>query len=177
MIYGSTVLRQKSAPVEAITDTVRTLARDMLETMYASNGLGLAAQQVGRREALCVIDVPPLKRDDGLTYNENPDVPMPLVLINPRITAREGRQVGDEGCLSFPELYAGVERAAVVTVAYLGLDGAPHDLQVRGLLARAVQHELDHLNGVLLVDRMSPVKRVAVSGKLKRLRARGMAQG
>jgi peptide deformylase len=95
---------------------------------------------------------------------------MPLVLINPRIVASSGTQVGQEGCLSFPDIYVQIKRAAEVTVAFTDLEGRERELHGMGLLARAIQHELDHLNAVLLVDRMSAVQKVSVAGKLKRLK-------
>lgn len=168
--YGNPVLRKKAATISEVTDDIRALADEMLETMYKENGVGLAAEQVGRSEAICVIDIPKEsdRNDDGEL--DNPDVAMPLVLINPKITARsEDIMVGDEGCLSFPEIFARVERAYEIDLSYTDRDGNDQTLHAKGLLSRAVQHELDHLDGVLLVDRMSHVKKVALSGKLKRL--------
>ena len=168
-IYGSPALREKAEPVAAVDDGIRQLVRDMLDVMYDRGGLGLAAEQIGRREAICVIDVPPEQdTEDGV--RRNPDVAMPLALINPGITDRCGAQTGPEGCLSFPEIFVNVRRADEVTVEFLDLQGERRSLRAAGLLARAVQHELDHLDGVLLVDRMSPVQRAAVAGRLKRLR-------
>lgn len=175
-IYGNPALRKKAEPVGEVTAEIRQLAQDLLETMYANKGLGLAAEQVGRTEAMCVIDVPPMESEDGEIVNDNPDVSMPLVLIDPVIVDMRGTQNGAEGCLSFPEIYATVERAEEVTVEFTNLEGLRQSLDAKGLLARAIQHELDHLAGVLLVDRMSAVKRVAVSGRLKRLRRTGTAQ-
>lgn len=169
--YGNKLLRRKATPVATVTEDIRVLAQDMLKTMYASEGLGLAAEQVGRNEAICVIDIPPMRDEKtGVPKRENPNVRMPLVLINPRIIERDGEQVGSEGCLSFPGIFVSVKRAETVTVASLGLENATQTVRARGLLARAIQHELDHLDGVLLVDRMSPVQKVAVAGKLKKLR-------
>ena len=169
--YGNKLLRRKSTPVEEVTDDIRALAQDMLKTMYASDGLGLAAEQVGRDEAICVIDIPPMRDEEtGAPKRENPDVRMPLVLVNPRITEREGEQVGSEGCLSFPGIYVTVKRAETVTVEFLDMENELRTVRACGLLARAIQHELDHLDGVLLVDQMSPVQKVAVAGKLKKLR-------
>lgn len=166
--YGNGVLREKALQVEEITDGIRSLARDMLESMYASRGVGLAAEQVGRRESLCVIDVPPDAEKDGCRA-ENAAVEMPLTMVNPEILSAEGSQRDEEGCLSFPDIIAQVTRAEKVTVAYTGLDGERRQASARGLLARAIQHEIDHLNGVLLVDKMSAMQKMAVSGKLKRL--------
>jgi len=168
--FGNPVLRKKAAPVQEVTDEVRALADEMLEAMYKERGVGLAAEQVGRSEAICVIDVPPPSDRNEEGGRDNPDVAMPLVLINPEITGcSEETEVGEEGCLSFPEIYAKVERAYEVDVKFLDRDGIEQTVHAKGLLSRAVQHELDHLNAILLVDRMSPVKKVALSGKLKRL--------
>ncbi len=174
--YGNSALRRKAETVGEITDETRQLAQDLLDTMYANKGLGLAAEQIGRTEAVCVVDVPPMEDENGELVNENPDVAMPLVLVDPEITDSRGKQNGSEGCLSFPEIFATVERAVEVTVEFVDIDGARRTVEARGLLARAIQHELDHLAGILLVDRMSPVKRVAISGKLKRLKRVGAAR-
>ncbi len=174
LTYGDTILREQSVHVEAITDEIRSLAKDMLETMYASSGAGLAAEQIGRTERICVVDVSYAHQDDEFA-DENPDTPMPMVLINPEITDHDGSQSGQEGCLSFPEIYANVKRFENVTCTYLDLEGKPCEVQALGLLSRAIQHELDHLNGVLLVDHMSHIQKMAVSGRLKRLKKESQA--
>jgi peptide deformylase len=164
------VLRKKAVEVKDVNDDIRALAREMLETMHKERGLGLAAEQVGRNERIFVIEIPTESDvgDDG--QRENPEAEMPLVFINPTIPAHgEEKQVGQEGCLSFPEIFANVERWHEVDAEYTDLDGHPQLIHATGLLARAIQHELDHLDGILLVDRMSHVKKVALSGKLKRL--------
>ena len=166
--FGHEVLRQKAVPVVEVTDEVRQLVRDMLETMYASKGVGLAAEQVGRTERLCVIDVP-RDAEKEACREENAAIPMPLVLINPEIVATEGKQRNEEGCLSFPDIGAPITRADKVTVRYTDPAGALQTVTARGLLSRAIQHEVDHLNGVLLVDKMSPLQKMSVSGQLKRL--------
>ncbi|RKX40723.1 MAG: peptide deformylase [Verrucomicrobia bacterium] len=168
--YGNPVLRKKAGEVKEVDGDIHELARDMLETMRAERGVGLAAEQVGRTERLFVVDIPEGSDvgDDG--QRENPDVEMPLAFINPRITGHtDDVQVGQEGCLSFPEIFANVERWYEVDAEYIDLGGHPQTIHAKGLLARAIQHELDHLDGILLVDRMSHVKKVALSGKLKRL--------
>ncbi len=168
--YGNPVLRKKAVEVTEIDGQIHELAKEMLETMYEERGVGLAAEQVGRTERMFVIDIPPDSDmgDDG--QRENPDVAMPMVLINPKITGHsEDIQIGPEGCLSFPEIFANVERWYEVDAEYMDLEGHTVKVHAKGLLARAIQHELDHLDGILLVDRMSPVKKVALGGKLKRL--------
>lgn len=168
--YGNPILRKKAEPVAEVNDEVRKLADDMLETMYAERGLGLAAEQVGKSVAICVIDIPADSDVDEKGTRENPDVEMPLVLINPEIIEESDVIItAQEGCLSFPGIYSNVDRFEEVTVKYQDRNATWMELRVKGLLARAVQHELDHLDGVLLADRMSAVKKVALSGKLKKL--------
>ncbi len=170
--YGDPVLREEAKPIERVDDEIRKLAKDMLETMHHENsGVGLAAQQVGKTCALCVVDVPAEYDQDENGTRHNPDVEMPLVLINPKITeSSKDTDVYDEGCLSFPGIHAPVTRPLEITVTYLGLDGAPKSHRLRRFIARVVQHEMDHLRGVLLVDRMSYLKKVALAGQLKRLK-------
>lgn len=168
--YGNPVLRKKAVEVEDVDGDIHELVKDMLETMHAERGVGLAAEQVGRAERVFVVDIPAGSdvADDG--QHENPDLEMPLVFINPKITGHtDDVQVGQEGCLSFPEIFANVERWHEIDAEYIDLEGHPQTVHAKGLLARAIQHELDHLNGILLVDRMSHVKKIALGGKLKRL--------
>lgn len=167
--YGKDILRTPAAPVGEITDELRTLAADMLETMYAAEGVGLAAEQVGSDRAICVIDVPANCEKTEELAEFNKPIEMPLVMINPKITASEGTQRGMEGCLSFPEIHGQVTRAMQVTFEYTDLEGERHTATARGLLARAVQHELEHLDGKLMIDRFSSVQRMSVAGKLRRL--------
>ena len=168
--YGNPVLRKKAVVVKEVNDDIRTLAQEMLEAMHKERGLGLAAEQIGRTECVFIIDIP-AKSDIGEDgERDNPDIEMPLVFVNPKITGHTDMvQVGEEGCLSFPDIFASVERWYEIDAEYTDLDGQPQTLHAKGLLARAVQHESDHLDGILLVDRMSYVKKVALSGKLKRL--------
>ena len=169
--YGDPVLRRKAEPVTVFDDALRGLAMDMARAMRAANGVGLAAEQVGKTCALCVIDVPPqsdVEEEGGPRLN--PGVAMPLVLVNPRITDKQGEMRGDEGCLSFPALYGPVTRAFEVTVAFQDLSGIARRLTVRGLLSRAVQHELDHLRGVLLIDHFSAPRKLSMALALKRLK-------
>ena len=168
--YGDPVLREKAQPVAVVTDELRQLAADMIATMHRAKGVGLAAEQVGRTEKLCVIDIP-----EGCDSDEdelfNASVPMPLVLFNPEIVSQEGSQRDKEGCLSFPGIGGSITRAAQVTCQYLDEDNMPQMLAARGFLARALQHEIDHLNGVLYVDHMSEVERLEYANKLKKLSA------
>jgi len=170
LTYGSEILRQKAVPVKKVTDEIRTLAKDMLTTMYASNGVGLAAEQIGKTEAICVLDVSPAYADGPEGEGKPCPAPMPLVLINPDITETEGECVQEEGCLSFPDIFVPVKRPERIVVSYIDLEGREKSLDTGGFLARAIQHEIDHLNGVLLYDHMSAVKKVALSGKLRKLK-------
>ncbi|MBC8453924.1 peptide deformylase [PVC group bacterium] len=163
--FGNIALRKKSVRIERVDAEIQQLAKDMLSAMHAKNGIGLAAEQIGRDEAICVIDVP---------VEETCGIKMPLVMINPQITESDGEQQSQEGCLSFPGLYVKVKRASQITAEFIDLDGRKQVVSPDGLLSRAIQHELDHLNGKLLVDHMSAVQKVANAGKLKRLKKEAM---
>ena len=168
--YGNECLRKKATPVAGITQEVKDLARDLLETMYHAEGVGLAAPQVARDAALCVIDIP--RDSEKPEFREaNASIAMPLVMANPEVAATAGSQRNNEGCLSFPEVSVMVTRPDTVTASFTGLDGKPQTITARGLLARAILHEVDHLNGALLVDRMSALQKITVKGQLKRLQA------
>ena len=161
-IYGNPVLRKKSERVEAVTPEIRALADRMLGIMHSAEGIGLAAEQIGHTESIFVLDVPAFADRNEQGEPNNPGVKMPQAFINPEIIgASEETAVAEEGCLSFPKLYVPVTRPAEVVVRFLDRNGKEQVISAKGLLARAIQHELDHLNGVLLVDHMS------AAGKLK----------
>jgi peptide deformylase len=142
---GDRVLRQPAKRIAKIDDSIRTLIKEMLQTMYSSDGIGLAAPQVGVNKQLIVIDCEP----------DKPDTPA-LVLINPKITRYSSQTCNsDEGCLSIPGVYLEVNRPEAVEVTYKDENGKPKKLQASELLARAIQHEMDHLNGVMFVDRVA----------------------
>jgi peptide deformylase len=169
--YGDPVLRERAAPVAAVDDELLRLSQDLIETMRLEQGVGLAAQQIGKTVALCVVEVPPDYDTDPEGRRLNPDVPMPLVLFNPRVIASSTTLAkGEEGCLSFPGIRAAILRPTCVTVTFLDREGRAAELRLRDFVARVVQHEIDHLNGVLFTDRMSQVKRVALAGQLKRMK-------
>ncbi len=166
--YGEKVLREKSHEVSFLSPELVNLAMEMLELMCESRGVGLAAQQVGRTERLCVINVPPeCENEEDAAFNAS--IQMPLIMFNPHIIAREGSQRDKEGCLSFPGVGGEVTRAQQVTCQYLGTAGTPQIIVARGFLARAIQHETDHLDGVLYVDHMSAMEKLALAPKLKKL--------
>ncbi|HEY2714234.1 MAG TPA: peptide deformylase [Chthoniobacterales bacterium] len=171
--YGDPILRAKGKRVLAIDDRLRELAANMLETMHEAHGVGLAAQQVGEALQLTVLDVSGAE-DQASTIKLNgveadSNLSMPLVLLNPELSLGEESGVGVEGCLSFPEITADIRRALSVTVRALDLAGDPIQIEGTGLLARALQHEIDHLNGILFIDRMSAATKVALRSRLKRL--------
>ena len=157
--YGHPSLRQKGTRIESITPTVKKLVEDMFETMYAAKGIGLAAQQVGEALQLTIIDVrgvtdrPSTLELDGKPAEVNQF--MPLVLKNPEIKPFGETVAGPEGCLSFPEIYADISRSEMVEVKAANDKGEQIEFRCGGLLARAVLHEVDHLNGILLIDRMN----------------------
>jgi peptide deformylase len=173
--YGNPVLRAKGKKVEKIDDELRALAADMLETMYDASGVGLAAQQVGRALQLTVIDISDAENRPSRMWiggeEVDPKEHMPLILINPELDLGGEQEVGNEGCLSFPEITAEISRSTTVKVNAKDLEGNPIEFEAAGLLGRVVQHEADHLNGILFIDRMSSATKVSLAGKLKRLAA------
>ena len=172
--FGDPVLREPSEPIATIDADILDLAQRMTATMQAENGVGLAAQQIGRTAAICVIGLPPEMDMDEEGRLVNEPVAMPLVLINPRILQAAGDHwTREEGCLSFPDISGKITRPWTITLQYQDLTGETHKRTVHGMLARVIQHEIDHLNGVLFIDRMSHVKRLALKGRLKRLKTAG----
>ena len=153
-VLGSPILRQETTPVERMTDELRRLTDDMFDTMHAAKGIGLAAPQIGRSERIAVIDV-----EDN-----------PIVIVNPEIVITEGSAKAEEGCLSIPEIYGDVERAARVTIRALDRDGERFELQASELLARCLQHEIDHLHGKLFIDYLSFLKRRSALAKWESMR-------
>ncbi|WP_166838231.1 peptide deformylase [Rheinheimera pleomorphica] len=153
--YPDDRLRTVAKPVDSVNAEIQQLVADMLETMYAENGIGLAATQVNVHQRVVVIDV-------------SEDRNEPMVFINPEIIARSGDTSYEEGCLSVPQSYAKVERAADITVKALDKNGNPFELKADGLLAICLQHELDHLVGKLFIDYLSPLKRDRIRKKLEK---------
>jgi len=148
-VLGDPILRKETVPVKEITDDTRKLIADMFETMYASEGIGLAAPQVGRTERIAVVDA------DGERY----------ALINPKVVDRSGKAKSEEGCLSIPNIYGDVERPVTVTVETLDENGDAHEITATDLLSRCLQHEIDHLDGKLFIDYLSVLKRRSALAK------------
>ena len=160
VIYGQAILRMQPRSVEAIDASVQTLIDDMIETMQDAEGIGLSAPQVGESLSLCVVNL-------GLIV----DGAMPQEYINPVILQQDGKTTMEEGCLSIPDIREDVERSETTTVRYQDAAGQQHEEECDGLLARVLQHELDHLNGILFIDRISPIKRKLLAKKLKKIAA------
>jgi peptide deformylase len=177
--YGNPVLRRKGAKVEKINGEIKQLIADMLETMRDAKGVGLAAQQVGHAFQLTVLDVRGAT-DRPSTFHragkeEDISTVMPLVLINPEVTPAGESIAGSEGCLSFPEIYGEISRPGTVDVIATTEKGEKIEFRCGGLLARAIQHELDHLNGILFIDRMSRADKEELQEELDKLQARTKA--
>ncbi len=168
--YGHPALRAKGRRIENIDARIRALTNDMLETMYEAEGVGLAAQQVGLPVQLCVLDVKGVKdRPSTLRIGDRTveiEEHMPLVLINPEIETFGKPEIGVEGCLSFPGVRSDVARPASVRVRAQSLDGKMIEFEATGLLARAVQHEHDHLQGILFIDRLSAAERGRIEAEM-----------
>ena len=173
--YGDPILRAKGERIKAIDQRVRELAANMIETMNAAHGVGLAAQQIGEALQLTVLDVSAVEdRPSTLKLSGNdvdPKSAMPLVLINPEIELHGETEVGVEGCLSFPEITGDIERPQSVLVRAQSLEGELIQIEASGLLSRAIQHEHDHLHGILFIDRMNSASKAALSSRLKRLQS------
>jgi len=178
--YGTPVLRQKGTKIETITPTIKKLIADMFETMYAHKGVGLAAQQVGLAVQLTVIDVRGITdRPSSLELEGQPaDVAgfMPLVLINPQLKAVGDPITGPEGCLSFPEIFGEITRSDLVEVKAMNQEFKPIEFRCGGLLARAIQHETDHLHGILFIDRMDKETKEELRPELDALQAATKAE-
>lgn len=173
VIFPEPVLRQRGARIEAVDDEVRALAADLVETMRAARGVGLAAQQVGVARQIAVVDV---SHDPSCLSYLRVDGReaaladwMPLVFLNPELEPLGEREGYEEGCLSFPEIHATVNRREQLRARLELLDGRVIELETDGLLARAIQHEADHLNGVLFIDRMSPAAKVRLRRAVNRM--------
>lgn len=169
--YPDPRLRKKCEPVEKVTPELKKLAEDMLETMYASRGIGLAAAQVNQQVRLLVADIRPKENGrykiEDLTELER-QAPMPFVIFNPQIVSKDGKTTYDEGCLSVPSYFETVERAKHIEIRGLDINGQEFVVQTDGLLAICLQHEIDHLDGKLFLDRLSPIRATRLKAKIKK---------
>ncbi len=176
-LYGEPILREAGAPITEFNDELKQLAKDMFETMYDEEGIGLAAQQIDQALQLCVVDVrPPKGADPSFNYSfdgKQPplDLIMPMAIINPKISIIDATEdVYEEGCLSFPGVNGKVIRPIGVRCEFQDVDGHPHVLEADGLLGRCILHEVDHLNGVLFIDKMNKRDLMKNEAKIKKLR-------
>ena len=171
--YGNPVLRKKCSKIAEVDEPVRKLAEDMIETMIDAHGVGLAAPQIGEDIRMAVVDVSHDPECISFLKVNGADAKMedvmPLVFINPELELDGPRETDTEGCLSIHDIQAKVRRPSIVKATLPQLDGSVIELEADGLLARALQHEVDHLNGILFVDRISPASKLSVKRKLKRL--------
>ena len=174
--FADPVLRTVGAKITTVTEEVMRLAADMLDTMRAAEGVGLAAQQVGVASQLAVVDIREVEERPSRMWVNGEEVDplpfMPMVLLNPELVLGKERELGKEGCLSFPKMTSEILRSVRVHCRAQKLDGTEYDFEAEGFLARALQHEVDHLNGVLFIDRMSSAAKASLAGKLKRLMRR-----
>lgn len=176
--YGEPVLREKGKPITRFDPSLRDLALSMIETMHEARGIGLAAQQIGIAAMLCVVDLHQDGVDNGFTYSFDGKQPpldlwMPLVLVNPVIeSVSKETDICEEGCLSFPGIHGEIERPDGIQVSFQDTEGKSHTLVCNGYLARCVQHEVDHLNGVLFIDRMEKDSLRDAKAAIRRLKER-----
>lgn len=190
LTYPNPKLRKKAQPVKEITDELKKLSQEMLDTMYDSQGIGLAATQVGKSVRLVVVDCRPRELGGRYKLNDLTEleqaVTYPVVLFNPKITTRKGETTYNEGCLSVPGFYDDVQRSQYIEIEGLNQDGAPLKIQTDGLLAICLQHELDHLEGKLFIDRLSAIRSHRIKAQIKKhgypskeelAEARGQASG
>ena len=161
LTYPDPFLKISANPVQNYDDSLKQLAANMVETMYTFNGIGLAATQIGAKKRIVVIDV-------KYKLNDLDSQQHPMVMINPEIVQLEGEMISEEGCLSVPEFRAEVKRFEKIALTYTDLEGTVHQLQTDGLESICIQHELDHLDGKLFIDYLSPLKRKMIQTKLKK---------
>jgi len=175
-LYGTKVLKEEAKPVMKADDALHKLVYDMFETMKAANGIGLAATQVGDRRRVVVIDISDVEEGNAegeaedAAHPTSPDLPRVLALINPEIVESEGSEIRGEGCLSLPGLHGDVERPEKVRIRFLDPEFREQEIFADGLLARVAQHEIDHLNGIVFIDRMGKAKRSMLLPKLRAIR-------
>ncbi len=174
-LYGTKVLKTKAKPVKTLDNNIIKLAYDMVETMHAANGMGLAANQVGSLHRLVTIDISGVNEDEreqsqDLLKKTSPELPRKVIMINPEIIEREGLWKMDEGCLSIPEVRGAVDRSEKILVRYRDTNFKEGELRADGLLARVMLHEIDHLDGVLFTELLDPDEQKTVKDELKRIK-------
>jgi peptide deformylase len=174
-LYGTKVLKSKAKPVKELSNNIIKLAYDMMETMHEANGMGLAANQVGDLHRVIVVDISSVDEAKIADSHEesrttSPDLPRKLVMINPQIMEREGLWKMEEGCLSIPDVRGEVERAEKIRVQFRDANFVQTELYADGLLARVMLHEIDHLDGILFTELLSPPKRTLLKLELKRIK-------
>jgi len=172
--FGHPILRKQGEPVTKFDASLKKLAGDMIETMHDAEGIGLAAQQVNLALQFCVVDLRGGEWTYDYSFNGSKpplDLVMPLVLVNPTVTAQPGTVTTEsEGCLSFPEIHGDIDRPDRIEVRYQDLDGGIHHLACNGIFSRCIQHEVDHLNGILFIDRMQRKSLLAIDGEIRQLK-------
>jgi peptide deformylase len=174
--YGDPILHKKGKNVSSFDSSLASLGKDMIETMHHAEGIGLAAQQIGKELQFCVVDLREAEAEFTYTYDGGcppMDLFMPLVIVNPEVTTiPEPQTIYEEGCLSFPKITGKIVRPDAIHVNFQDIDGNSHQMACNGLLARCILHEIDHLNGVLFIDRMKKEERTAIESDIKQLRKR-----
>ncbi len=172
LTFPDPILRKKAQAVKSVTPELKALAENMVETMYASRGIGLAAPQVGELVRLLVLDTRPRDEDGNIVIEEMTDlerlIPQPLIIFNPELLRTEGKTTFEEGCLSVPTYFETVTRPELIEARGLGIDGKEIILKTDGLLAICLQHEMDHLEGKLFIDRLSVIKSNRIKSKIKK---------
>lgn len=172
--YGDPILHKKGKNVSSFDPSLALLAKDMIETMHQAEGIGLAAQQIGKDLQFCVVDLREADAEFTYTYDGGTppmDLIMPLVIVNPEITTiLEPQTIYEEGCLSFPKITGKIVRPDAIQVNFQDIDGNAHQMTCNGLLARCILHETDHLNGVLFIDRMEKTELATIENDIKQLR-------
>lgn len=172
LTFPDPILRKKAQAVKSVTPELKALAENMVETMYASRGIGLAAPQVGELVRLLVLDTRPRDEDGNIVIEEMTDlerlIPQPLIIFNPELLKTEGKTTFEEGCLSVPTYFETVTRPELIEARGLGIDGKEIILKTDGLLAICLQHEMDHLEGKLFIDRLSVIKSNRIKSKIKK---------
>ncbi len=175
-LYGTEVLKKKTKPVKELDNSTVKLIYDMFETMHEANGIGLAATQVGDLRRILVVDIVDVSEDnvegeqEDAKHPTSPELPRTIAMINPEILLEEGSISLQEGCLSIPDIHAMVDRPEKVRVRYRDADFQEHEIFADGLLARVIQHEFDHLNGVLFIDHLGAAKRALLKSKLNAIK-------